>query len=126
MKTHIIELDGFGRHLFKIYSQRLRQLRKAHKLTMEQLGEKIGIAKSSYGGYEAESKKPPLDKLIILAKLYDVSVDYILGLTDDPDPKVERKNLNRKTLYPWDGYKLTPEMLDPIRKILKLVTANNN
>ncbi|CAF1850313.1 hypothetical protein NRS6137_03864 [Bacillus subtilis] len=32
-----------------MYGQRLRQLRKAHKLTMEQLGEKIGIAKSSYG-----------------------------------------------------------------------------
>lgn len=129
MKAHIIELDGFGRRLFKMYGQRLRQLRKAHKLTMEQLGEKIGIAKSSYGGYEAESKKPPLDKLIILAKLYDVSVDYILGLTDDPDPKVERKNLKEFLEKPdihWDGYKLTPEMLDPIRKILKLVTANNN
>lgn len=49
MKAHIIELDGFGRRLFKMYGQRLRQLRKAHKLTMEQLAEKIGIAKSSYG-----------------------------------------------------------------------------
>ncbi len=50
--------------------------------------------------YKTERKKPPLDKLIILARLYDVTVDYILGLTDDLDPKVERKNLNRKTLYP--------------------------
>lgn len=129
MKAHIIELDGFGGRLFKMYGQRLRQLRKAHKLTMEQLAEKIGIAKSSYGGYEAESKKPPLDKLVILARLYDVSVDYILGLTDDPDPKVERKNLKEFLEKPdihWDGYKLTPEILDPIRKILKMVTTNNN
>ncbi|MBD4935240.1 XRE family transcriptional regulator, partial [Xanthomonas citri pv. citri] len=45
------------------------------------------------------------------------------------DPKVERKNLKEFLEKPdihWDGYKLTPEILDPIRKILKLVTANNN
>lgn len=56
MKAYIIELDGFGRRLFKMYGKRLRQLRKAHKLTMEQLGEKIGIAKSSYAGMKLKAK----------------------------------------------------------------------
>lgn len=39
-----------------MYGQRLRFLRKSHKYTLEYIGEKIGIAKSSYGGYESESK----------------------------------------------------------------------
>lgn len=39
-----------------MYGKRLRQLRKAHKLTMEQLGEKIGIAKSSYAGMKLKAK----------------------------------------------------------------------
>lgn len=55
MKAHIIELDGFGRRLFKMYGQRLRQLRKAHKLTMEQLAEKIGIANQVTAGMKLKA-----------------------------------------------------------------------
>ncbi|MCY9376484.1 helix-turn-helix domain-containing protein [Bacillus sp. T17B1] len=110
-----------------MYGQRLRQLRKAHKYTMEDIGRKLGIAKSSYGGYEAESKKPPLDKLTQLAEIYDVSVDYIIGVTDDPDPKKERKNISEfleKDNLHWNGHPLSPDELEPIKQIFKLLVRN--
>ncbi|MCB7159990.1 helix-turn-helix domain-containing protein [Bacillus subtilis] len=110
-----------------MYGQRLRHLRKAHKYTMEDIGRKLGIAKSSYGGYEAESKKPPLDKLTQLAEIYDVSIDYILGVTDDPDPKKERKNISEfleKDNLHWDGHPLSPHEIEPIKQIFKLIVRN--
>lgn len=110
-----------------MYGRRLRHLRKAHKYTMEDIGRKLGIAKSSYGGYEAESKKPPLDKLTQLAEIYDVSVDYILGLTDDPDPKKERKDISeflKKDNLHWNGRPLSPEELEPIKHILEMVVRD--
>ncbi|WP_144700161.1 helix-turn-helix domain-containing protein [Fictibacillus phosphorivorans] len=103
-----------------MYGERLRLLRKSRKYTMAEIGEMVGIAKSSYNGYEKEQKKPPIDKLIKLAGIYNVSTDYILGLTDDPFPNTDRKNLaaflNQDDLY-WDDYKLSENQLKPIRDI---------
>lgn len=110
-----------------MYGKRLAHLRKAHRYTLEYIGKQLGIAKSSYGGYETEAKKPPLDKLTKLAELYDVSVDYILGLTDDPDPKKERKDISeflQKEDLHWNGRPLSPEELEPIRHILEMVVRD--
>lgn len=89
---------------------------------MEAVGEKLGIAKSSYNGYEKEDKKPPIDKLQKLALLYNVSTDYILGLTDDPDPKTERRNINeflQKGQLHFDGVPVSEELLELYRKQLE-------
>ena len=110
-----------------MYGERLRLLRKAHRLTMEEVGKRLGIAKSSYAGYENETRQPPLEKLQKLAEMYNVSTDYILGLTDDPDPKRDRRNvrefLMKKHLH-WDGRPLSEEELEPIRKLLEIVVRD--
>ena len=94
---------------------------------MEEVGRRLGIAKSSYAGYENESRMPPLDKLQKLASMYDVSTDYILGMTDDPDPKVDRKNMKEfleKEQLHWNGRPLTEEELEPIRQLLEMVVRD--
>lgn len=107
-----------------MYGERLKSLRKSKRLSMEELGKRIGLAKSSYAGYETETRVPPIDKLKKLSSLYDVSVDYILGLTDDPDPKKDIKNmrefLDKKQLH-WNGRPLTEKELDPIKQLLEMV-----
>lgn len=109
-----------------MYGDRLRLLRKAKQLTMEEVGLRLGIAKSSYAGYETEARQPPLDKLQKLALMYDVSVDYILGLTDDPDPKKERKELkdilNKQDLM-WKGQPVSEEDLKLVSEILERVVV---
>lgn len=110
-----------------MYGERLRLLRKVNRLTMEEVGRRLGIAKSSYAGYENESRMPPLDKLQKLASMYDVSTDYILGMTDDPDPKVDRKNMKEfleKEQLHWNGRPLTEEELEPIRQLLEMVVRD--
>lgn len=71
-----------GGHMIEL-GKRLKELRRENVLTMEEIAKVIGVAKSSYAGYESEFRKPSLDKLVRVAQHYDVSVDYLLGLTDE-------------------------------------------
>lgn len=109
-----------------MYGKRLRDLRKSHKMTTAEVGKKIQLAQSSYAAYETEARKPPLDKLEQLANLYNVSADYIIGLTDDPRPVVNQDLLNMQELLKnkklhWNGRPLKEEELEPIRKLLEMV-----
>lgn len=68
-------------------AKRLKQLRQDRKLTQEEIGEKIGIKRTTYGEYERGKLLPPSDKLSILATYYGVSVDYLLGKTNLTTPQ---------------------------------------
>ena len=62
---------------------RLRDLREDHDLTQLQCAKLAYISKNSYIRYENGERIPPLDVIVTLARYYDVSVDYIAGLTSD-------------------------------------------
>ena len=64
------------------FAQRLKELRTENNLTQTQVATQLGIRQQSYTRYENGSGEPSLDTLIAIAKLYNVSVDYLLGLTD--------------------------------------------
>lgn len=66
------------------FALRLKELRTKRGLTMEQLGNDIGITRASISNYENEQKKPSLDIVIRLADYFQVSIDYLVGRTDDP------------------------------------------
>lgn len=62
--------------------QRIRDLREDRDLTQKQLAEQLNCSQQVYSNYELGQRDIPTDILIKLAKFYRVSVDYILGLTD--------------------------------------------
>ena len=64
-------------------SVRLRQLRLDKQLRQEQVARLIGVSKGAISAYETDIRQPSYDILIRLANLYRVSVDYLLGRTDD-------------------------------------------
>ncbi|MBR5366750.1 MAG: helix-turn-helix transcriptional regulator [Clostridia bacterium] len=68
------------------YYRRLRDLREDHDLTQAQVAEFLHMKQPQYYRYEHGFRDIPSDVLIRLAKLYNTSVDYILGLTDNPHP----------------------------------------
>lgn len=70
---------------FLCFSERLKELRTSSGLTMEQLGKNIGSTRGTIGNLENGNKKPSLDMLIKLADYFDVSVDYLIGRTDNPN-----------------------------------------
>lgn len=68
------------------YYKRLRELREDNDLTQRDLAKILNMKQPQYFRYEKGFCDIPTDILIFLAKFYNVSVDYILELSDDPSP----------------------------------------
>lgn len=64
--------------------QRIRDLREDRDLKQRQLAEFLNCSQQVYSNYELGQRDIPTDVLIKLALFYNVSVDYILGLTNNP------------------------------------------
>ena len=67
-----------------MYFKRLRDMREDHDLKQAELAEMLGIKQTVYSRYERGLRTIPIDLLIRLSKFYQVSCDYLLGLTDNP------------------------------------------
>ncbi|MGG4268146.1 helix-turn-helix transcriptional regulator [Peribacillus simplex] len=63
---------------------RLTTLRKGKKWSLQYTADRLGIAKSTYAGYESGHRRPSLETINLLAGLYETSTDYILGRVDYP------------------------------------------
>ena len=72
--------------IIKKYNTRLKDLREDHDLTQAQVAEIIGTSQQHYGKYENGRIIIPFDRAIILAEYYNVSLDYIAGFTNSPNP----------------------------------------
>lgn len=64
--------------------RRIRDLREDHDLTQTQVAEQLHMTQSGYAKYERGELDIPTAVLIALAHLYNVSIDYLLGETDQP------------------------------------------
>lgn len=65
---------------------RLRDMREDMDLTQTELAESLHIKQNTYSQYENGQRGVPIDILIKLAEIFNTSVDYILGLTDESKP----------------------------------------
>lgn len=65
-----------------MYYRRLRDMREDHDMTQKQIAEILQTTQQVYSEYELGKREIPLSKAISLAKLYDCSLDYLVGLSD--------------------------------------------
>ena len=73
------------------YYPRLRDLREDADLTQDALVKILDIPKTTYTNYEQGKREPPFSLIIRLAVMYNVSIDYIAGLTNVPIPLTIKK-----------------------------------
>lgn len=66
------------------YADRIVSLRKGHGLTQKPLAADTGISEIGIRSYASRRRKPAHDVLISLADFFNVSTDYLLGRTDNP------------------------------------------
>ena len=87
-----------------MFGKRLRALREGRGLTQLELGRIIKLSPSTIGMYESGRRDPDSETLRTLAEYFGVTVDYLLGRTDDPMPPA--------------GRRVTDEPVNPLQKRL--------
>lgn len=68
----------------KNFSERMKTLRKTKKISQAALAKKLNLSQSAVAGWEARGKEPSLEMLTRIAETFGVTVDYLLGRTDNP------------------------------------------
>lgn len=66
------------------FAERLKEIRVARGLTQKQVYEAVGMSAIGYQRYEYGEREPAYQKLLALADYFDVSLDYLVGRSDDP------------------------------------------
>lgn len=69
----------------------LKELRESLGLTQEEFGKSVGVAKTTYNNYEKGERDPKSDFWIAVAQKYGVTIDYLMGYSDDPK-KIGKEN----------------------------------
>lgn len=80
------------------FGARLQELRMSHNMSLADLGKRIGRSKATICGYENNYKIPPLDILVKMASIFNVSLDYIVGIDKNEMISVSELNDSQKEL----------------------------
>lgn len=69
----------------KLFSGRLKSLRKAHKVSSSELAAAIGVSRPAISQFENAANYPHVNTLVAMADYFRVSLDYLTGRSDVPD-----------------------------------------
>lgn len=64
------------------YNERIREIREDCSLTQQNIADILHIGQRTYADYESGKTRIPIDSLLILAKFYNVSLDYLTGVSN--------------------------------------------
>ena len=71
--------------------ERIRNLREDSDLTQAEIGKQINVPQRTYAYYETGERMIPPQVLVALAQFHNVSIDYLLGITDQKAPYPRKK-----------------------------------
>lgn len=74
-----------GEIIVDFFSERFKQLKEQNNRTYPQIAEYLGLQPRTVKGYAANTIKPDYYKLLALADYFDVSLDYLVGRSDEPE-----------------------------------------
>ena len=96
------------------FSERLKNLRKQAHLTQVDVAEKLGISQPAYASWERGAKKPTQENLVKIAQILDVSIDYLVGNSEEKSDELE----NIELLFRMNSRGLTDEEKEIFKKEL--------
>lgn len=70
---------------------RLLELRKEKEMSQREVAKRLFVSQGTYNNWENEKTQPSIEQLILLSKLFDVSIDYIVGNSEDIEIKLPNK-----------------------------------
>jgi len=92
------------------FSERLKDLREEAQLKQEDVAKKLRISTSAYGYYEQGRNEPSLEALLALSLLFDTSIDYLIGQSD------EKTNSSSSYDYKNNQSKKDKKLLEELKK----------
>ena len=106
---------------------RLKRLREEHSLTQTDLAQKLGVTTASISKYELGIVTPDVEKLIMYGKIFQTSVDYLVGLSNginDTNKPIEYKPDEVELL---ELFKQLPEKYKyEVKGYIKGIISSNN
>ena len=96
------------------FSERLKNLRKQAHLTQVDVASKLGISQPAYASWERGIKKPTQENLVKIAQILDVSIDYLVGNSEEKSDELE----NIELLFRMNSKGLTEEEKEIFKKEL--------
>lgn len=81
-----------------LLGERLKDLRDEFGYDQKDMGQKLNMTPSAYGYYEQERSEPSLETLIKIAEIFNVSTDYLLGLSNTRENHVYPSKSNKSSL----------------------------
>lgn len=102
-----------------MFSIRLKELREQHGYSQAQLARKLGVGQSTVGMWENGANKPQNAKLEMLANLFDVSIDYLLGRDEEQNASDDMTDDEREM---WELREAARR--DPDRRVLLKLAKN--
>lgn len=97
------------------FGDRLRDLRVEKNMTQEDLSKKLNVSRATVGRYETNERFPDKDILKKIADIFDVSLDFLLGRTDNRSSFSKKQISLNKNNYNYNSYR---ELEDKIKEIL--------
>ncbi|KXB38178.1 helix-turn-helix domain-containing protein [Aerococcus christensenii] len=96
------------------FAERLKELRKQAHLTQVELAKRLGIGQSSYADWERGKKKPTQENLVKIAQVLNVSIDYLVGNSEEKTDVLD----NIELLFRMNSKGLTDEEKTVFKKEL--------
>ena len=96
------------------FSERLKDLRKQAGLTQVDVAERLGISQPAYASWERGAKKPTQENLVKIAQVLNVSVDYLVGNSEDKSDELD----NIELLFRMNSKGLSEEEKEVFKKEL--------
>jgi transcriptional regulator with XRE-family HTH domain len=98
--------------------ERLVLLRTRFELTQEELASKIGVSKKQVSAWETGPTEPRNDSVVALARFFNVTTDFLLGVTDNEKGHLSKSDLTPEQLKVLAAYDRGDmlELIDAVRE----------
>lgn len=108
-----------------MFAERLKALRKENSFTQKQIADILGVDRSTYAYYELARTRPDIDTLVVIAKIFNVTTDYLLTDCDSRTGAVNEEGAAyRRSEFSFDH--LADLSKDERELILYYRMLNNN
>ena len=107
------------------FSERLKKLRKDAGLTQIDVASKLGISQQAYASWEQGIKKPTQENLVKIAQIFNVSIDYLVGNSEEKLDNIELLfRMNSKGLTEEDKKIFKKELIEFMEERKKLFSKS--